>query len=59
MGIPEDVAALKQRREGHSPLAIDDSILRLQQATIDLYAASALIPQRLDAKTLLDASFNP
>jgi sulfonate transport system substrate-binding protein len=59
VGIPEDVALVKQRREGHAPLNIDDSILRLQQATVDLYVASGLIPKRLDAQQLLDTSFNP
>jgi sulfonate transport system substrate-binding protein len=59
VGIPEDVALSKQRREGFAPLAIDDSIVRLQQSTIDLYVNSKLIPQKLDAKSLLDTSFNP
>ena len=59
VGIPEDVAAIKQRREGHVPLAIDDSIVRLQQATIDLYAESKLIPKGFSAQGVLDASFNP
>ncbi|MCX7279642.1 MAG: ABC transporter substrate-binding protein [Burkholderiales bacterium] len=59
VGIPEDVALAKQRHEGHAPLKIDDSILRLQQATVDLYVASGLIPKRLDANQLIDASFNP
>ncbi|SDP68546.1 sulfonate transport system substrate-binding protein [Rhodoferax sp. OV413] len=59
VGIPEDVALAKQRREGHAPLKIDDSILRLQQATVDLYVASGLIPKRLEAQQLLDTSFNP
>lgn len=57
VGLPEDVALLKQRREGHAPLPIDDRITRLQQNTIDLYVASKLIPKRLDAKDLLDARF--
>ena len=59
VGIPEDVAAIKQRREGHVPLAIDNSIVRLQQATIDLYAESKLIPKGFSAQSVLDASFNP
>jgi sulfonate transport system substrate-binding protein len=59
VGIPEDVALAKQRREGHAPLKIDEHILHLQQATIDLYATSGLIPKRLEASQLIDASFNP
>src|SRR5450830_1435894 len=59
VGIPEDVALSKQRREGHAPLAIDDSIVRLQQNTIDLYVDAKLIPRRLDAKDLLDTRFKP
>ncbi len=59
VNIPEDVALGKQRREGHAPLRIDDSTLRLQQATVDLYVASGLIPKRLDAQQLLDTAFNP
>lgn len=59
VGIPEDVALSKQRREGHAPLAIDDSIVRLQQNTIDLYVEAKLIPRRLEAKDLLDTRFKP
>jgi len=39
--------------------AIDDSIVRLQQNTIDLYVEAKLIPRRLDAKDLLDTRFKP
>jgi sulfonate transport system substrate-binding protein len=57
VGIPEDVALSKQAREGHAPRPIDPAVVRLQQDTIDLYAASGLISKRFEAKELFDIRF--
>ncbi|NTZ63883.1 ABC transporter substrate-binding protein [Agrobacterium tumefaciens] len=57
--IPEDVALGKQKRELHAPQLIDDSVIKLQQNTIDLYFESGLTTKKLDAKDVLDDSFTP
>lgn len=59
VGIPEDVARLKQDREHLAPKPIDDKARAIQQGTIDRYAANGLIPKAFDAASLLDARFNP
>jgi sulfonate transport system substrate-binding protein len=55
--LPETVAESKVRREVNSPFFDFAAIQKRQQATIDLYVKSGLISQRLDAASVLDASF--
>jgi len=57
--IPADVALGKQQRESHAPQLIDDSVVKLQQNTIDLYYEAGLTTKKLDAKDVLDESFSP
>lgn len=55
--LPETVAESKVRREVNAPFVDFAAIQKRQQATIDLYVRTGLIKQRLDASSVLDASF--
>jgi len=59
MGIPRDVPLqwFKRAKIGLAP--IDGGVVADEQATIDLYHRTGLIKEKLDAKSIVDASFNP
>lgn len=59
VGLPDEVALGKQRREGHRPHNIDAEVIKIQQATINFYLDAGLITTPLKATDLLDDSFNP
>ena len=41
-----------------SPIPIDDRVIADEQKTADRYLAAGIIPARLDAARVFDASFN-
>ncbi|WP_202988034.1 aliphatic sulfonate ABC transporter substrate-binding protein [Pseudomonas typographi] len=57
--LPETVALSKVRRESNAPVLDAAAIRDQQQSTIDLYAKTGLIKQRLNADDLLDTTFTP
>ncbi|MCR0982175.1 ABC transporter substrate-binding protein [Roseomonas populi] len=58
MNIPAPVAENWFRRAATRVVPIDDSVAADEQKNIDLYARAGLVRRRIEAKDLLDASFN-
>ena len=58
MNIPAPVAEHWFRRAATRVVPIDDSVAADEQRNIDLYARANLVRRRIEAKDLLDASFN-
>jgi sulfonate transport system substrate-binding protein len=58
MGIPKEVPLQWFRRARIGIVPIDESVVSDEQSTIDLYFRAGLIKDRLDAKVIVDASFN-
>ncbi len=58
IGVSEEVALWSFRSEGSRPVPIDASVIAGEQGTADLYAEARLIPQKLDAASAFDRSFN-
>lgn len=58
MGIPKDVPLqwFKRAQIGLAP--IDESVVADEQSTIDLYFRTSLIKDKLDARAIVDTSFN-
>ncbi|MBP0443640.1 ABC transporter substrate-binding protein [Roseomonas sp. SSH11] len=58
MNVPAPVAEHWFRRAATRVVPIDDSVATDEQKNIDLYARANLVRRRIDAKDLLDSSFN-
>jgi len=58
MGIPREVPLQWFKRAKISIAPIDDGVVADEQATIDLYFRTGLIKEKLDARSIVDASFN-
>jgi sulfonate transport system substrate-binding protein len=58
MGIPKEVPLQWFRRARIGLALIDDGVVADEQATIDLYFRTGLIKEKLDARSIVDASFN-
>jgi sulfonate transport system substrate-binding protein len=58
IGVSQPVARLVFDTETPWPVPIDATVIADEQKTADLYLASGLIPTRLNAPALFDASFN-
>ncbi|WP_338662145.1 ABC transporter substrate-binding protein [Pararoseomonas sp. SCSIO 73927] len=58
MNVPAPVAEHWFRRAATRVVPIDDSVVTDEQKNIDLYARAGLVRRRIEAKDLLDPSFN-
>jgi sulfonate transport system substrate-binding protein len=58
MGMPEAVPLAWFKRADIRPAAIDAAVIADEQKTADLYHRNGLIPKRIDAPAVFDASFN-
>jgi sulfonate transport system substrate-binding protein len=57
-GVPVDVSRLTLEARGFKPVRIDDTVVRDQQNTVDLYAQERVLPRRYDVSEAFDRSFN-
>ena len=58
MNVPAPVAEHWFRRAATRVVPIDDAVAADEQKNIDLYARAGLVRRRIEAKDLLDSSFN-
>jgi sulfonate transport system substrate-binding protein len=58
VGVTEAVAKLSIERDWPLGVAIDDTVIKGEQSTADLYHAARVIPDKLDVTPYFDASFN-
>lgn len=58
MGIPQEVPLAWFKRADIRPVTVDGKVAADLQGTIDLYHRNKLIPKRVEATSVLDASFN-
>jgi len=58
MSIPKNVPLQWFKRAKIGIAAIDESVVSDEQSTIDLYFRTGLIKEKLDAKAIVDPSFN-
>lgn len=58
IGLPREVPLSWFRRANVRPVPIDQSVIADEQRTIDLYVRNGLIPKRIEAKEIVDPSFN-
>ena len=58
MGIPKEVPQQWFGRAKIGIVGIDEQVIADEQSTIDLYFRTGLIKDKLDAKAIVDASFN-
>ncbi|MGX7708035.1 ABC transporter substrate-binding protein [Methylobacterium sp. Gmos1] len=58
IGLPEAVPLAWFRRADIRPVSIDDTVIADEQRVADLYHRAGLIPRRLEAGSVFDASFN-
>jgi sulfonate transport system substrate-binding protein len=58
MGMPEAVPLAWFTRADIRPVPIDATVIADEQKTADLYHRNGLIPKRIDAPAVFDASFN-
>jgi len=58
MGIPKEVPLAWFKRADIQPVLIDDEVTADAQRVIDLYVRNKLIPNRVEAASVIDRSFN-
>lgn len=58
MGLPEPVPLAWFKRANILPVAIDQTVVADEQRVIDLYHRNGLIPNRIDAESVFDTTFN-
>ncbi|MDQ8731545.1 ABC transporter substrate-binding protein [Bradyrhizobium sp. LHD-71] len=58
MGIPKEVPLQWFKRAKIAIAPVDESVITDEQSTIDLYSRAGLIKEKLDAKAIVDPSFN-
>jgi sulfonate transport system substrate-binding protein len=58
MSIPKEVPLAWFPRADIRPVLVDETVVADAQSTIDLYFRNKLIPKRVEAASVIDASFN-